>query len=82
MILTLLLAVGCALLGRKIELKRKERDAVAAIIKIGGIVVYDNLDKKPAGPDWLRALLGENFFTEVVEVQLSRGNVNNDGLKN
>src|SRR6266700_3862204 len=79
MIFTLVVAVACAWLGRKIEQKRREREAVTAIVKLGGEAHYDyqhqlgsngepQLDAKPTGPDWLRSLLGENFFNEVVFV--------------
>ena len=55
------------------ERKRKEREVVDDIIKRGGRVEYDfeiDVRSKPAGPDWLRGLLGENFFDEVYVVQL------------
>ena len=45
MILTLIVAIPCAWLGRKIERKRQESEAVLAIVKLGGEAVYDyNLD--------------------------------------
>ncbi len=53
------------------EQKRKEREAVAAIIKDGWAVGYDYDNVKgaePPGPGWLRFLLGENFFCEVDSV--------------
>ena len=64
----------CAWLARKIEQKRKERDAVEAIVKLGGSVTYDYekvRGAKPPGPDWLRKFLGENFFSEVEGVTIS-----------
>jgi hypothetical protein len=64
LIVVLIVAIPCALLGRKIERKRRERKAVDAIRKLGGGVDYDNLEG-PDCPDWLRPLLGENFFNEV-----------------
>jgi Leucine-rich repeat (LRR) protein len=67
MIFTLICAIPCAWLGRKIEQKRREREAVQAIVELHGRVQYDyeRAGAKPAGPDWLRNLLGENFFNEV-----------------
>jgi hypothetical protein len=72
-----IVAVPCALLGRKIEQKRRQRQAVEAI-KMVGFVQYDyelrswslsETEKKPpTGSSWLRALLGENFFCEVDQV--------------
>ena len=73
MIFTLICAVASAWLGIKIDQKRKEREAVAAIGKLGGKVAYDYdwiIGGKPPGPDWLRHLFGENIFSEVVEVDL------------
>src|SRR5438132_11970797 len=69
LIFTLICAVASAWLVRKRDQKRKERDAVAALIKLGGTVWYDyqagNPKATPPGPGWLRAILGENFFGEV-----------------
>ena len=74
LIFTTICAIGCAWLARKIEQKRKERDAVEAIVKLGGSVTYDYekvRGAKPPGPDWLRKFLGENFFSEVEGVTIS-----------
>jgi hypothetical protein len=72
LIFTLICAIASAWLGRRIEQKRNERQAVEAIIKVFGTVTYDYQKvkgAKPPGPDWLRKLLGENFFSEVSEVE-------------
>ena len=42
---------------------------------------YQSSQAKPAGPDCLRGLLGENFFNDVEEVDLSRTKVTDDGLE-
>jgi Leucine rich repeat len=68
LVFTLICAIPCAWLGRRIERKRKEREAVEAIIKLGGHVLYDYQATTAGisrGPDWLRKLLGENLFSEV-----------------
>jgi hypothetical protein len=72
MILTLVISVPCALLGRKIERKRRERAALRTIEECGGFVRYDyqseeadGLQAEPPGPTWLRAVLGDDFFGEV-----------------
>jgi hypothetical protein len=74
MVLTLICAVASAWVARKIERKRKEREAVDAIVKLGGAVGFDyqrvDYGAKPPGPVWLRTLLGENFFCEVSDVQV------------
>jgi hypothetical protein len=80
LIVMLVVSIPCALLGRKIERKRREREVLDAINKIGGQVHYDyerwswslagTQKKEPPGPGWLRALLGENFFCEVDEAHI------------
>jgi hypothetical protein len=77
LIFTMLVAVLGGWLGNKIEQKRRQRAAAAAIIKNSGSVSYDDgivKDKPgyrqpagavPFGPAWLRAILGDNFFSEV-----------------
>ena len=77
LILTAVVAVAAGRLGQKIERKHKERETVEAILKQGGAVWYDDRvggpssrRRNPAGPEWLRELLGEYFFTEVDVVYL------------
>jgi hypothetical protein len=72
LIFTMVCAVACGWLGKRIEQKRKEREGREAIVSLGGSVRYDYQDGngKPPGPDWLRDLAGENFFSAVVEVRL------------
>jgi hypothetical protein len=73
LIFMLICAVGFAWVGRKIEQKRIEREAVEAIVKAGGEVLYDYQHARrtsPPGPGWLRKLLGEYFFSEVDSVSL------------
>ena len=67
-ILTVIVAVPCAWLGPKIQRKAKERAAVREIEKAGGFVVYDDEKGEQNGPTWLRELLGEQFFNDVVFV--------------
>ena len=82
---TLLVVVtlaGCGLgwLGIKVLEARQQQAAVAAIENLGGHVRYDyefttiggrELVDEPPRPAWLRALLGDDFFRSVVEVDLS-----------
>ncbi len=77
LIVTVLCAIPCAWLGRKIERKRREREAVESITKDGWSVIYDSQidpkgnqysSDKPRGPGWLRTVLGENFFSEAKRV--------------
>jgi hypothetical protein len=80
LIFTLICAIPCAWLGRKVEQKRKERETVKAIFKLGGEVFYDcQFDPSGytiptphlPGPEWLRQLLGEDFFADVEVVSVT-----------
>ena len=73
LIFMLVCAISCGWVARRIEQKRREREIVNEIIKRGGRVEYDfeiDVRSKPAGPDWLRRLLGENFFNDVYGLQI------------
>jgi internalin A len=78
LVFTLIFAVTVGWLGNKIAQKRRERQAVEVIVKAGGRVWFDqesNRDSptrpnEPSGPRWLRWALGENFFSEVRQVDL------------
>jgi hypothetical protein len=84
LIATLIVAIPCAWLGRKIAQKQREREAVEAIVKAGGIVCYDyqkpsfitgrtfKPTEEPYGPAFVRSLFGDNFFSEVYAVPLQR----------
>ena len=75
LIVTAVVAIACGWLGSKIDQKRRQRDAVATLAKLGDYAqtAYDfernDRRKGPRGPAWLRSLLGENFFSEVVGAQ-------------
>jgi hypothetical protein len=83
---TIIIAVACGWLGKRIEQKRKDRETVAAIIKLGGIVTYDyqteDLRANPSGPGWLRDMLGDNFFNEVDGVWLRNATDADAGVAN
>ena len=83
MIGVVIVAIACGWIGRKIERKHQERDAVEELRKKGATVFYDfNRVSKgsPPGPDWVRKLLGENYFSEV-EWVIEPGNLADDDLK-
>jgi hypothetical protein len=75
LIFVTLAGCGFGWLGFKIREARQEAAAVAAIEKAGGFVFYSfqwepfNFiyapDAAPPGPKWLRAILGDHFFTSV-----------------
>ena len=85
LVFTLVCAIGSAWVAHRMVRKRKERETVETIIRFGGRV-YDDyqeevgeapvFDPEPSGPVWMRKLLGENFFSEVVGVSLPSYPVN------
>ncbi|MGO8753589.1 MAG: hypothetical protein ACLQNE_47250 [Thermoguttaceae bacterium] len=73
----------------KIQRAKREKEAVGEIKKLGGVVFYDyQVDAKgneiqgaqPSSPKWLRTLLGDDCFTNVVEVALDHTQVTDAGL--
>ena len=84
--LLLAMTVLCVWLGFKVNAARRQKEAVDAILKAGGTVTFSyqcvpvrgnpdalSLDPNalPTTPAWLRACLGEDFFRNTVEVNLS-----------
>lgn len=75
--MVLLVAVACSWLGVKVEQARKQKAVVEALKRHCVIVeytwVYDNrlsfLAAPGPAPIWLRELLGEDFFHDVIEVK-------------
>jgi hypothetical protein len=72
MIFTVICALAIAWVGRWTDQKRKEREAVDALVKLGGHVSFAYQQTggsgTPPGPAWLRKLVGDNAFSEVEEV--------------
>ena len=76
MIVVTLFAVACSWFAVKMKQARRQREAVEAILKSGGTVAYDyECDKSghinptsgnPPGPEWLRKLVGDDFFTTAI----------------
>jgi Leucine Rich repeat len=84
LIFMVICAIPCAWLAKKIERKGREREALAAIVKSGGLVQFDYealIGANPPGPAWLRKLLGENFFCDVEYVFLSGKNFDDTALE-
>jgi hypothetical protein len=76
-------AIPCAWLGRKIEQKRSERELTDFIHKSGGQISYPYegiKNGKPPGPEWLKKLLGTNFFCDVDDVDLRKDKAADDAL--
>ncbi len=92
LVVTVVLGLACGWLANNAERKRRERDAVAAIQKVGGSAFYDyqhNVEYQdvppsatPPGPEWLRRLLGDNFFCKVDSAYLVRSSVSDADIEN
>jgi len=80
-----LLCVPLAWFAWKIDQKRQERAVIEELNRLGGEILYDWQGKRlgetwqhdmkpdsdePTGPTWLRWLLGDAFFSDVVYVAL------------
>jgi hypothetical protein len=87
-----LCAIPCSWLAVKIQELKRQREAIAAIEKLGGFVYYDyQFDKRypesphwdgpPSGPTWLRRLLGDDFFASVAGMVLIRSEVTDADLE-
>jgi hypothetical protein len=81
-------AVGFAWLGFKVRQAIKRQQAIEAILSLDGDVTFDyqipggNYDPNatPPGPLWLKALLGEYYFTNVKVVHWRGPRVTDDVL--
>jgi hypothetical protein len=76
LIFVTLFAIPCSWLAVKMKQARRQKETVEAVIKLGGIVEYDDgtdslHSKKGAtvsGPTWLRKIFGDDFFRNVTYV--------------
>lgn len=71
-------AVGFSWLTVKIKRAREQREAVEAIVKVGGVV---EMIPGTRGPEWLRKLLGEDVFVTVDGVVFASSSVGDAGLE-
>jgi Leucine-rich repeat (LRR) protein len=77
LVLVVLASIGMSWLAVRMQRVRRQREAVAAIKKVGGCIQYDyeskgNWIRNPVlpGPIWARRLLGDDFFINVIWVNL------------
>src|SRR5215471_19817094 len=86
--LLLLMTILCIWLGLQVNAARRQREAVAAILKAGGDIAFDyQLIRQPDGtltknpkpqeaspnaPRWLREYLGDEYFRRVEWVNVSK----------
>jgi hypothetical protein len=80
LVLTIAVAVPCSWLAVDMKAAREQHDSVEALAKMRGKIFYEwqfdadgNLlpNAQPPGPEWLRNLLGGDFFTTVVGADLA-----------
>jgi hypothetical protein len=79
LLFTLICAVAASWVAHRMDKKRAEREAIAAIRKAGGLVYHDceEVHKDTSGkmvasgtrgPEWLQKLVGDDFFTDPLLV--------------
>jgi hypothetical protein len=76
-LLMLLVSIGMSWVAVKKQQGRREREVAAAIEKMGGYVAWSPLSQ----PQWLRRLLGDDFFCSVYTVSLYRTDITDAGLE-
>ncbi len=90
LLLVVVVAVPCSWLAPELERARKQRGAAEAIEKAGGTVSYDyqldssgfqNGSAAPPEPAWLRELLGDDLFVNVVRGDIRASEVNDGRLQ-
>ncbi len=89
-----LVTIICIWLSSLTNSARQQKQAVAAILALGGQVRYDYepgifemmtnpgaKTKEPPGPRWLRELIGDDYFQAVTEVHLRGRKVTDSDLR-
>jgi hypothetical protein len=92
LVLTIAVALPCSWLGVEMKEAKEQHDVVDVIEKFGGAVgvgydwEYDATDAnrlkhaQPPGPEWLRKLLGSDFFGAVVMLYIYSDEIADAGL--
>ena len=76
LVLVVVVALPCSWLAAEMKKARQQKEAVEAITKLDGRIRYDyelNARNQPRlhGWDWLRNLLEDDFFIDVVQADLT-----------
>ncbi len=81
LLLALAIAIPCNWVRIRVKKARLQSETAAAIRKDGGQALYDYQLAvppgtilnflEPPGPAWLRKLIGDDFFTDVIDVRVS-----------
>ncbi|MCE5266349.1 MAG: hypothetical protein LLG00_00485 [Planctomycetaceae bacterium] len=72
-----LASLGVSWFAVKMRQASRQREAAESLFSRGAYCFYDYMDDlslQPPGPDWLRDLLGVDFFSDIVEVHSPGGN--------
>jgi hypothetical protein len=89
LLLTIVVPIPCSWLASEMRAARRQEEAVEAIRRSGGIVMYDweTKARQPGNPlqpprsAWLRTLLGDAFFAMVTEVYLEKADTTDGDLE-
>jgi hypothetical protein len=86
-------AILAVCLGWYVNRARRQREAASAVLHVGGTLLYDyqkadaykpnvfNPKAPPKGPEWLRKLVGAEYFDNVTMVSLRDKPITDDDLK-
>ena len=77
LLLVVAVALSCSWLAVEMKAAKREREAAEAIEKLDGVLYWS----EPAGPVWLRSLLGEHFFQHVDQLAFTGADLTDDDLK-
>ncbi len=84
--LFVVVTVFCVWMGITAQRARNQRQAVEAILEAGGEIEFEHnsgwysTSSPPPGPDWLRRLVGDDYFFSVIFVRFSGEEFNNANL--
>ena len=78
----IVVTVFCIWMAIATKQARDQRQAVEMILEVGGRVKYDheNDQSGPPGPEWLRRLIGDEYFFSVTSVDLTGLDISDDSL--
>jgi hypothetical protein len=84
LVMVVAVAVPCSWLAVEMKKAREQKKAVEAVRRLGFIDSYDyriDLGKTPPAPEWLRRLLGDEFFVSVVALYATRPQVTDAAME-
>ena len=82
LVLVVVVALPCSWMAVEMKAAKRQKEAAAAIVRNGGMVIYDyqsgplakpgyfidTVGKQPSGPTWLNRVLGRDFFNKATVV--------------